>query len=363
MSPSRRGAALSAAGALAILALGAGAGAGLYAAIAPETTTTVVSGVAPTSGQAEPTAVGPGNAINALYERSYRGVVDITARSGSSANPAGFRGGPSLEAEGSGFMIDDRGDIVTNDHVVLGATSITVTLWNGRTFAGTLVGSDESTDLAVLRISAPSSLVHPLAFADSDAVAIGDPVIAIGSPFGLAETVTNGIVSALHRSIDSPNNYTIGDAIQTDAPINHGNSGGPLIDAAGQVIGVNSQIQTDSGGNEGVAFAIPANTVSAVTARIIAHRSVDHAYMGVEMQDSTSPAGALIEQVLPGTPAARARLEKGDVVTALDGQTVTDESDLAAVIAQKQPGDRLIVTFLRDGKTRTVTLTLATRPA
>jgi putative serine protease PepD len=246
--------------------------------------------------------------------------------------------------------------------VVSGATKIKVTLWDGKTYPAHLVGTDTSTDLAVVRISAPLSEVQPLVFGNSDAVQVGDPVVAIGSPFGLAQSVTSGIVSALHRSIDSPSNFTIGDSIQTDAPINHGNSGGPLLNDAGQVIGVNSQIQSQSGGSDGVGFAIPSNTVKSVVAQILSGKPISHAYFGVRVQDSTAPLGADLAQILPDTPAAKAGLKAGDVVTKLDNSAVTSQSDLSAVIETKHPGDSMKVTYVRDGKTATVTVTLTARP-
>jgi putative serine protease PepD len=360
-APSQR-AVLTGAGALAILGVGGGAGAGIYAALAPASTTTVL---AASSGPAQSSpATGSGDSVGGLYKRSYRGVVDITVSERSQGfAPAGLGGGGSEQAEGSGFVYDGRGDVITNDHVVLGATAITVELWNGRTFRGRLVGSDESTDLAVVHIDAPAPLLHPLRLGDSAALAVGDPVVAIGSPFGLPETVTSGIVSALHRVIDSPNNFSIGDAIQTDAAINHGNSGGPLLDASGEVIGINSQIQSQSGGSNGVGFAIPSDTVASVVAQIVAHRPVAHAYLGVEVADSSSPPGAAVDRVLPGTPAALAGLARGDVITALGGQTVTDGADLAAVLTGERPGERLVVQFRRAARTRTVTIRLANRPA
>ena len=366
MKPFGRGAAFTAAGALAILGVGAGAGAGLYASFAPSKTTTVVNNVtsAGQPSQTQQAAATSALSINDIYQRTYQGVVDIVVATSSGSNsPFGFGGSQSAQAEGSGWVYDDKGDIVTNQHVVSGATSITVKLWNGQTFKAKLVGTDNSTDLAVVRISADSSLLHPLAVGDSDAVVVGDPVIAIGSPFGLPETVTSGIVSALHRTIDSPNNFSIDDSIQTDAPINHGNSGGPLINADGQVIGVNSQIQSESGGSDGVGFAIPSNTVASVVSQIVAGKTVSHAYLGVQVQDSTSPVGAELAQVLKGTAAANAGLQQGDVVTELDGKTITGDTDLSAVINAKKPGDKMSVTFIRNGKTSTVEVTLDARPS
>src|SRR5439155_6886672 len=230
---------LTTASALAIGLAGAGAGAGLYSALGPAKTKTVVTSTTVVD-HSQPASASTGLSINAIYQRTYQGVFDITVESTQSLSPFGGGGRGTSQAEGSGFVYDNRGDIVTNQHVVDGANSITVRFWNGKTYKAKVVGTDKSTDLAVVRVSgAPSSLLHPLTLGDSSSLQVGDAVIAIGSPFGLAETVTSGIVSALQRSMDAPNGFTISNSIQTDAPINHGNSGGPLIDAAGRVIGVN----------------------------------------------------------------------------------------------------------------------------
>jgi putative serine protease PepD len=351
MNSSKRNIALTAASALAILALGAGTGAGVYASVAPSSTTTVVRDVGSTGAIENASATSGSISVPSVYQQTHKGVVDIVVRQ------------PGGSAEGSGWEYDSKGDIVTNEHVVSGATSITVTLWNGKSFKGHLVGRDSSTDLAVVRIDAPSSMLSPLAVGNSDAVQVGSPVVAIGSPFGLEQTVTSGIVSALGRSIDAPNNFTIANTIQTDAPINHGNSGGPLLNAAGQVIGVNAQIQSQSGGSEGVGFAIPSNTVRSVVSQIVAGKTVAHAYFGVQVSDSTSPLGAALAQVLPGTPAAKAGLEKGDVVVKLDAKSIAGADDVSSVIDGKKPGDTMKVTYVRAGKTATTTVTLATRPS
>jgi putative serine protease PepD len=363
MTSSRR--ALTAAGVLAVLAVGGGAGAGLYASTAPSTTTTVIRDVGSgTLQNASATTSSGAISVPDVYQRTHKGVVDVTVtQGGSSSSQFGFGGSQGAQAEGSGWVYDTKGDIVTNEHVVSGATSITVTLWNGKSFKGHLVNSDSSTDLAVVKISAPASMLSPLQLGDSDAVQVGNPVVAIGSPFGLTGTVTSGIVSALHRSIDAPNNFTIPNSIQTDAPINHGNSGGPLLNAAGQVIGVNAQIQSQSGGSEGVGFAIPSNTVRSVVSQIVAGKTVAHAYFGVQVRDSSSPLGAALSQVLPSTPASKAGLKSGDVVTKLDGKTIESASDLSSVINGHKPGDTLSVTYVRGGKTMTATLTLIARPA
>jgi putative serine protease PepD len=353
-------AALTTAGAIAIGLAGAGAGAGLYSAIGPTKTKTVISNTT-TVDHSQPASAASGLSINAIYQRTYEGVVDLTVSSTQSFSP--FGGSGSSRAEGSGFVYDSRGDIVTNQHVVAGATSITVQFWNGKTFKAKLIGSDPSTDLAVIRVDAPSSLLHPLALGDSSNLQVGDGVIAIGSPFGLAETVTSGIISALGRSMDAPNGYTIANSIQTDAPINHGNSGGPLIDTAGRVIGVNAQIQSDSGGSDGVGFAIPANTVRSVVSQIIAGKPVAHAYLGVQISTPVAAQGAGIADVKPNTPASRAGLQAGDVIIRLAGKTITGPDDLTSVIDGAKPGDKLSLTYVRGGKQHTTTVTLGTRPS
>jgi putative serine protease PepD len=348
MTSSKRNIAVAAA----VLALGVAAGAGLFASVAPtSTTTTVVRDVGSTGAIQNASTTSSAISVPAVYQQTHRGVVDIVVTT------------PQGSAEGSGWVYDAKGDIVTNEHVVSGASSITVTLWNGKGFKGHLVGTDSSTDLAVVRISAPRSMLTPLAIGNSDAVQVGSPVVAIGSPFGLSETVTSGIVSALGRTIDAPNNFTIANAIQTDAPINHGNSGGPLLNAGGQVIGVNAQIQSEGGGSEGVGFAIPANTVRSVVSQLVAGKAVAHAYFGVQVRDSQSPLGADLAQVLPGAPAAKAGLKPGDVVVKLDGKTISDANGLSSVMSAYKPGDSMKVTYVRDGKTAVVTVILGTRPS
>jgi putative serine protease PepD len=360
MSRSSR-AALTAAGALAVAAAGAGAGAGLYASLEPAKTKTVVASVT-TVDSAEPVSSAvSGPSFNELYKRTYQGVVDLRVTSGASGSP--FGGSQTSQAEGSGFVLDKHGNIVTNQHVVDGATSIKVKFWNGQTYNAKVVGQDDSTDLAVVKVSAPSSLLHPLTLGDSSNVKIGDTVIAIGSPFGLAGTLTNGIVSALNRTMDAPNNFSIGGAIQTDAPINHGNSGGPLIDALGRVIGVNSQIQSDSGGSDGVGFAIPSNTVRTVANQLIAGKSVEHAYLGITVGTSSTPPGAEASSVVDGTAASRAGLKSGDVIVKLDGKTITSQDDLSSVIDAHRPGDKISLTYVRNGSSHTVTVTLGKRPS
>jgi putative serine protease PepD len=351
------------AGLAAALAVGVGAGAGGYAVVdgsstapssAPATSTvTTVSPVASTSGEMS---------VNQIWRSAGPGVVDITVSSTqASSNRFPFPGGGTQQAEGSGFVYDASGDIVTNDHVVNGANTIRVKLESGKTYTAKLVGEDPSTDLAVVKIDAPSNELKPLALGDSSDVEVGDGVVAIGSPFGLAGTVTSGIVSALNRTIQAPppNQFSILGAIQTDAAINHGNSGGPLLDLQGKVIGINSQIQSDSGGNDGVGFAIPSNTVKRVVSQLISGGKVEHAFLGV----SLSPPTTKIAQVRAGTPADQAGLQVGDVVTSIDGKPVSTTTALQAAIDAKRPGDEVKVAFTRGGSDKTVTVKLGTRPS
>jgi hypothetical protein len=236
------------AAALAVVGIGAGGGATAYAVMTSPETKTVVRQV--TVSDPQPAASTSALSVNEIYRRTYKGVVQITAMETREASP--FGGSEEQEAQGSGFVYDDKGDIVTNQHVVDGAESVSVKFWNGATYKAHVVGTDASTDLAVVRVDAPASLLSPLPLGDSSRLAVGDGVVAIGSPFGLAESVTAGIVSALHRQLTSPDQFAIDDAIQTDAAINHGNSGGPLLNSAGEVVGVTSQIRSESGGNDGV---------------------------------------------------------------------------------------------------------------
>jgi putative serine protease PepD len=294
--------------------------------------------------------------------------VDIKVTTGGSAptdnfgSPGGGGNGSGQEsqAEGSGFVIDGDGHIATNQHVVDGATKITVTFADGKKASAKVVGTDSSTDVAVIKVDAPKSELHPLQFADSNGVLVGDGVVAIGSPFGLEGTVTTGIVSALNRTIQAPNNFTINGAIQTDAAINHGNSGGPLLDAAGHVIGINAQIESDSGGNDGVGFAIPSTIVQRVAQQLISSGKVAHAYLGVQLSDGNG--GAQVGQVVSGAPAADAGVRTGDVVTAIDGKTITGADALVTAVDGKKPGDTVTLKVRRGGSTSDIKVTLGTRP-
>jgi S1-C subfamily serine protease len=358
---------VAAAGLAATLGIGVGAGATAYAALADEPQT-IVREV--TVEGAEPAASG-GLTIGEIYRRSYRGVVEITV-SGSSSPFGG-----SQQAQGSGFVYDRDGHVVTNQHVVASGGSITVTFWDGSTYAASLVGSDRSTDLAVLDVDAPASKLHPLPLGDSSELEVGDPVVAMGSPFGLEGTVTSGIVSALHRQMTAPNNFTITDSIQTDAAINHGNSGGPLLDERGRVIGVNAQIESESGGNDGVGFAIPSSTVRSIVSQLVETGRAAHAYLGIAMA-SVPDVGVMVTEVRSGTPADDAGLRAatgtrtvdgrevptgGDVIVAFDGREISSSAELQSAVDAHRPGDTVTLTVLRAGQRRTLEVTLATRPS
>jgi putative serine protease PepD len=352
------------------LASGAG-GAAVYGLAdgsgASPSATAATSTPAATARPAAAGRTGGGLTVNQIYDRTKAGVVDIKVTSSGTDSTPDFFGGPNgggggqeSQAEGSGFVIDTDGHIVTNQHVVAGATSIKVTFADGRTASAKVVGTDSSTDVAVIKVDVPKSELHPLTFADSNAVEVGDGVVAIGSPFGLEGTVTTGIVSALNRTIDAPNNFTISGAIQTDAAINHGNSGGPLLDSDGHVIGINSQIESDSGGNDGIGFAVPSNMVQNVAQQLIANGKVQHAYLGVQLSDASG--GAAVAQVASNGPADDAGLRTGDLVTAIDGKAVTSSDALVAAVNAHKPGDEVMLKVRRGGQTTDIKVKLATRP-
>jgi putative serine protease PepD len=330
-------------------ALALGAGGGSVAAIALDSggTRTVERVVATPSTQ--PASDGAALTVNQIYRQSKQGVVDITVSSTGS------------KAEGSGFVVDKQGDIVTNQHVVSSGGSIKVKFADGRTASAKLVGQDTSSDIAVIRVSVPSSELQPLTLADSSKVQVGDGVVAIGSPFGLSGTVTTGVISALGRSITAPNHYTITGAIQTDAPINRGNSGGPLLDAHGNVIGVNSQIDSNSGDSSGVGFAVSSNTARSVAQTIISGKKVAHPFMGVSLTDASGGAG--IANVASGSPAGHAGLRRGDVVTAIAGTSVASSDAAVAAINAHKPGDKITISFRRSGQAHEASVTLAERPS
>jgi len=323
-------------------------------------------------------AQGKRMSINEIYRASAPAVVHIetTSRVRESSDFFGnpFGASQTQRALGSGFVIDKAGHIVTNYHVVRGANTIQVSFSNNERFKAKIVGVDPSTDSAVLQVQVKSRALKSLPLGNSDAVRVGDQVIAIGNPFGLDRSVTAGIVSAVQRRISAPNQLSISHVIQTDAALNHGNSGGPLLNAEGQVIGVNAQIETggQSQGNVGIGFAIPINTVKDVVAELIKHGKAEHAFLGIEGKTLQSnigrlfhlpvKSGVLVGSVRPGTGAAKAGLKAatsqvtvegeswpagGDVIVKADGQPVPSIERLVDLIATKKPGDRINLEVVR----------------
>jgi putative serine protease PepD len=311
--------------------------------------TTVVS---PTSNVAN-----AGLSVGEVAKLATKSVVEVDATTSASSSP--FPGGGGRSAEGTGFVYDADGNILTNQHVVSGASAVRVKFSDGSTYKATVVGADPSTDVAVLHVDAPASKLHPLTLADSSRVSVGDGVVAIGNPFGLDGTVTSGIVSAVGREISAPDDTPIENAIQTDAAINHGNSGGPLLNLQGQVVGITSQIQSEGGGNDGVGFAVPSNTAKQIASQLIANGKVEHAFLGVTPANASGGVG--ISSVKQGSAADDAGLKVGDVVTEVDGKRLTDQSQLRAIISAHKPGDTLSLTIRRDGATKNVEATLGTR--
>ena len=353
------------------IAAGAVAGAAIALAVGGGTTThsTTTTVVQQARGIGEPTSLSTakGFSVGQIYKQEGPGVVDITVTENS---PSGsfFGGTQQTQGEGAGVVYDTKGDILTDEHVVNNASQVTVTFENGQKASAKVLGSDPSTDVAVIHVNVPSDQLHPIPFADSSAAVVGDPVVAIGSPFSLPETVTQGIVSAVGRSITAPNNYTITGAIQTDAAINPGNSGGPLLDGDGHVLGLNDQIETNNqtaqgeGSSSGVGFAIPSNMIARIANEIIAGKTVKHAFVGVFLNSSTI-GGAEICSVQSGSPASSAGLHQGDIVTAIDGKAVSSTQNFIETVDTYSPGQTITLTVKRGGNTQTIKLTLGTRPA
>ena len=344
--------------------------------------------VAPTPESSGATPVSnEGSSVPEVSTRASRGVVSVDVAATSEAGAGG----------GSGFVVDEAGHIVTNQHVVEGAEEISVRFADGVRREAEVVGQDLSTDVALIRVDAPKAALEPLTFGDSNSVGVGEPVIAIGNPLNVGISVTTGIVSGLGRPIQAPNNYTINDAVQTDAAINPGNSGGPLLDSRGTVIGVNAQIASESGGSEGVGFAVPINTVKSVIKQLITDGKVVHGFIGVSMYplgiDELSAYaglservlreryglpgnGAIVSEVTPEGPAEKAgirggddkeiegiRVPMGDVITGIERDPVSSSEDVIEVVNSVRPGERLLMTVVTPGETeRRVNVTVGTRP-
>jgi putative serine protease PepD len=350
--------------------LGGGVSAGLLVATGAvgdgTQTTTVVQSGAGTATQNASAGLNP----DALYASSSAGVVDITSKgvSSSGAQQSSPFGGPpqsNATATGTGFVIDGDGNILTAAHVVDGASSITVRFQDGTTRRATLVNKDDATDVALLKVNASGLTLHPLKLGNSGALGVGDAVAAIGDPFGYQRSISTGIVSGLDRTVDAPNGFTVAHAIQTDAALNPGNSGGPLMNASGAVIGIVDQIATNGGSDQssGVGFAVPIDLVKSELSKLRSGAKVTHAYLGVATSPSTTGTGATLAQVTSGGPADKAGLRAGDVVTGLGGAKIQSVNDLVAAIAAHNPGDRVAITVERGSKTVELTATLGTQPA
>jgi S1-C subfamily serine protease len=326
-----------------------------------------------------------------IYERLSAGVVTVISTFGASGTPSGGEGGL-----GSGFVLDGEGYVATNAHVVLGqapkfdrARDVYVEFADGNRVKGSIVGTDLNADVGLLKIDPEGLTLTPLQLGSARGLHVGAPVAAIGSPFGEQQSLSVGVISALDRDIESLTQFRIGNAIQTDAAINRGNSGGPLLDARGRVLGINSQIKSSSGGGEGVGFAIPVDVVRRSIDSLRETGRVEYGFLGV----SASPLypqlarrlklpverGAVVSRVEKGSPAAKAGISAGtgkiefqgqrdiptggDVIVAVDGRTLTQTVDLPELIGRKAPGQKVRLELIRDGKRRTVEVTLAPRPA
>jgi putative serine protease PepD len=365
-TPPRRGG-----GRLAVLLIAAGlaGGAGATGILAATgalddnaTRTTTVIQQAATSGSSS------GLDPAALYKAAAPGVVDITSQSSTAQTvPGPFGGQGEQTATGTGFVVDSDGHIATAAHVVDGASSVTVTFQDGTTRTAKVLGSDNATDLAVLSVDPAGLNLHPLQLGSSSALRIGDPIAAIGDPFHYARSLSTGVVSGVDRTIQAPNGFTVAHAVQTDAALNPGNSGGPVFDAGGKVIGVVDQIATGNSGagqSSGVGFLVPSDILKATLADLIAGKDIHHAYIGISTDDAPgTTTGAQVRAVVPGGPAADAGIRAGDIATAIDGKPLKGSSDLVAAITDRRPGDAIKITLIRSGQTLTKTVNLGEQPA
>jgi S1-C subfamily serine protease len=384
-----------AAGLFAAALLGGGVALGGAAAFGKlgEHTTVIRQEAIPSSSAPVVFQQGKGMSINEIYRASAPAVVHIETTS-RVQQPSDFFGNPfgttqTQRALGSGFVIDKAGRIVTNYHVIRGANAIQVSFSNNEHFKARVVGVDPSTDSAVLQVQVKSRALKSLPLGNSESVRVGDQVIAIGNPFGLDRSVTAGIVSAVQRRIEAPNQLSISHVIQTDAALNHGNSGGPLLNAQGQVIGVNAQIETggQTQGNVGIGFAIPINTIKDVVAELIKHGKVEHPFLGIEgktLQPNIGRLfhlsvanGVLVASVRPGTGAAKAGLKPatnqvtvegeswpagGDVIVKVDGRPVPSVERLVDLIASKKPGDKIDLEVVRGANRIHINVRLGRQP-
>ncbi len=386
---------------LAAGAIGAGAAVGIgFAAGLGDHGTTVIRETAPaaeaaTSEPASFAAEEDSLTVAEIYSRTAPGVVRVTPLAAATGVDPFDPSAPSQDeaqplGNGSGFVIDTEGHILTNFHVVEGAEEVHVTFSGREPVVAQVVGVDPSTDIALLEVDLPARALTPLPLGSSDDVQVGDDVVAIGNPFGLDRTVTKGIVSALQREILAPNRYEIDEVVQTDAAINPGSSGGPLLNARGEVIGINSQIETGNiaQGNVGVGFAVPIDTVRDIASQLMETGKVERAYLGVSMQEISDELaasfrlptddGVLIARVEPGSPADEAGLRGGDnqvilngetyvlggdVVTEVDGQHVSTLEELRDEILSHKPGDTIELEVNRDGTPLTITVELGRQPA
>jgi S1-C subfamily serine protease len=376
--------------------IGAGAAVGVVEGFdlrSAKTTTTVVQqaplGASANASDNDASGLTAGD----IYKRDAPGVAfirsQIVQRTQSSPFDFGLPQEQQGEATGSGFVIDKAGTILTNAHVVNGATKVTVQFANKQSVDAKVLGKDESTDLALLKVDPAGLNLAPLALGSSKGVEVGDPAMAIGNPFGLERTLTTGVISAVQRTIQAPNNFEIDGVLQTDAPINPGNSGGPLIDATGKVIGINSQIATGgngSNGSVGIGFAVPIDTAKKIIPELRQSGRVDRGYLGIgsltvdkTLADLNLPVkhGALVQSVTPGGPADKAGIRAGDlsatldnhaiqlggdIITKVDDKEIRTRDDLEAAVVNRKSGDTVKVTLYRAGKVKTVEVTLGERP-
>ena len=352
----------------AALAIGVGAGFAAHSLTSSKSASPAITfGPAPT---APVSSTSTPDSLTQIYAKDAPGIVTVTVsgRSASAAsnNPFGLPGQQKFEAIGTGFEVDSKGNILTAEHVVAGASTIKVTFQNGSTTTATLVGSDSSTDSAVIHVDVPAAQLHPLTLGDSSSVLPGQAVVAIGTPLSpsYSESMSAGIVSAVNRTITAPNGFSIPGSIQTDAAINHGNSGGPLIDVAtNTVIGINDQIPSGTvDANVGIGFAAPISSAKASAATIIAGGTVEHAYMGVRIGDAPA-GGAKVGQIFAGSPAAKAGLKRGDVITTYNGKSIVNADALTVAVTQSHVDDKVALTVRRAGATKHLTLTLGVQPS